>query len=442
MSRRELRLTGKEWWDYELLQRLRYKTVIRKIRDRARTSPHLLNSAPANKKLSLRVILALEDQLITQIKKNIHHPDFDFSPHQKSLVIVDKPRNLYLADWADKILLMVMASILQEGTSKLLSSSVYSYRKGFSATKAVKKLSRFVKRNPGKDIYIIKRDIAQYTDSISQQKLFSYLSEQTTLDPNSLFGRLLRKAIRIEILAKNDEGPSCLAKGIPSGSPLSPPLANLFLKPLDDVLMPIPNSFYGRFGDDFVFATTDRLTAARALMDIHRIVTELGLQTKPEKELNCTLTRQTSRKSSEHMLPDFKLVRSLEWIGYRIDCDGGLGVRFQHLDRAKTQILKKIESAFDKSVEHEFTQQQKIEFLRVNLQLLLNLTSSPVSLQRLTEAAAVQARKDIVHAVLQSVVILAGRKWGMRKQEAWRLLRRIKKDLCFTRKALPPRVAA
>ena len=103
--------------------------------------------------------------------------------------------------------------------------------------------------------------------------------EQHIDDP--LILRLLR--LSMERLVDRDAGYyEQIHRGISLRCSLSPLMAALYLKPLDDA-MARKNIFYTRFMDDWVILAQTRQPLRRAIKTVHQIMAELKLKLHPDK---------------------------------------------------------------------------------------------------------------------------------------------------------------
>lgn len=208
-----------------------------------------------------------------------------------------KPRLVYVFCCTDLIVHGVVASILNERMQPHLSPQLYSYRTGKQWWGAVADFARYVRRHVrahrdprARGLYVLRRDIHQYTDSIhvgDRSALWPQISAALGLDRsgNSLHGKywsLVRQIVRPERFAEKGRL-CCNIRGIPTGSPITAPVYNLHLLELDDELTAIPGSFYARYCDDILFAHPDPQLARAVDRRIDEILSHLGLSTNADK---------------------------------------------------------------------------------------------------------------------------------------------------------------
>ncbi len=73
-----------------------------------------------------------------------------------------------------------------------------------------------------------------------------------------------------------------VSKGISLGCPLSPLMAALFLKPLDDAMQDV-GLFYVRFMDDWVLIAPSRWKLRKVVKKVNKILNRLLLEKHPDK---------------------------------------------------------------------------------------------------------------------------------------------------------------
>jgi hypothetical protein len=132
--------------------------------------------------------------------------------------------------------------------------------------------------------------------------------------------------------------------GIPTGSPIQQPLANLYLTPLDESLQ-AREGFYARFGDDLLVATSTLDDALAFDRDLGHVVGGLELRFNPEKTKNLYFTKPGRPLATD---APFSVTPTshVEYLGVRMNFDGGLG-----LSKKRTrQLLQRSRWRIDNSV--------------------------------------------------------------------------------------------
>jgi retron-type reverse transcriptase len=302
---------------------------------------------------------------INRIIKEIEKPQFDFSPFK--LVRLQKSnstkiRDIYIPSWPDKLLLTVMATILQRESKDLILKEVYSFQKGKSHLQALKSFKAYIKDNRNYNkLWVLKRDISSYGDSISHELLINQLKKDIDLTHQDLFLKLLKKALKIEHFSMDDSTKgACLIVGVPSGSPLCPPIENYYLHTLDRKLVAIENSFYARYGDDFIFAHYDIEKALHAQKIIDEITSELKLEIKSEKKKNIVFCSPLGAEKFE----GWDHVLSFEHLGARISSKGEIGPKREKLLDIHYQANKELNHIVKTLGKFEIDYEFKVLYLK------------------------------------------------------------------------------
>ena len=124
--------------------------------------------------------------------------------------------------------------------------------------------------------HILKSDAYHYYESIDHEVLLTLLSEQIACE--ILLDLVKQYCQRLEI---NNGLYTHFTQGIPKGCPLSPLMAALYLKPLDDEMK--KQGFYVRFMDDWVIMVKTKYQLRKVIKLTHKILTRLKLKMHPDK---------------------------------------------------------------------------------------------------------------------------------------------------------------
>jgi hypothetical protein len=191
-----------------------------------------------------------------------------------------------------------------------LPPHLYSYITGRNWRQAVFGFADYVRnhRNGRPDprtrgLYVLRRDIRQYSDSIPvgadsplwgllHQVLASGKSQDTATQPH---WKLVQGIVRPTLCA-DQGGVVTNDRGVPTGSPISTVLFNLYLLPMDRELGSVAGGFYARYCDDFLFAHPDPAVVKQVDRRIDEILAAAQLQTSKEK--NMTLYFNGAGKAS------------------------------------------------------------------------------------------------------------------------------------------------
>lgn len=226
---------------------------------------------------------------------------YELEPARTRRVTVhDKERVLYEFRLTDRIVHGAIASLLTDAIRPVLSGAVYSYVSGIDWTRAIADFARYVRAHRSsrpdprmRGLYVLRRDIQDYTDSIplgEGSAIWPLLERTLEPDPGDPASRehweILKRAIRAEFQpADAPEGVlATKVLGVPTGSPVAPPLFNLYLSPMDRELDRIPGGFYARYCDDFLFAHPDADVVEDVDERVDEILSSLCLRTNRLKD--------------------------------------------------------------------------------------------------------------------------------------------------------------
>lgn len=207
-------------------------------------------------------------------------------PATVRLARLDKERLLYGFGALDTVVHGVVAEILGEAVEPLLSPRVFSYRRGRSAHQAVRLFAREVRRHVAarpdpraRGLYVLHCDVESFGDSVPLGPASPLWADiAAALEGRAL--ALVERLVRPRIV---DDGEAEAWRGLPTGSPVVPPLTNLYLAAVDRAALALPG-FYLRYGDDLLYAHDDAELAQRALAAIEGALAARGLRLNPRKK--------------------------------------------------------------------------------------------------------------------------------------------------------------
>lgn len=257
---------------------------------------------------------------------------YEFAPGRVFTITTGgKERDIYTFRLTDLILQGVVAEIVGKAVSSRLSPRLFSYRRGLSWWKAVSlfaayaRAARRLTADPRRrGLYVIRRDVDSYTDSIPVHPaspiwpMLKSLFSASRRPPGPAVWKIVEQVVRPEFYSK-DGGLASLVRGVPTGQPISCVLFNLYLDGLDHALDRIPGGFYARYSDDLLFAHPDAGVAQEAAQTIDRALADLGLQVKPDKSLDLYLTGAGRRSD---VWPESKGTTRVPFLGTFVFADG------------------------------------------------------------------------------------------------------------------------
>ncbi|MEM9281592.1 MAG: reverse transcriptase/maturase family protein [Verrucomicrobiota bacterium] len=176
----------------------------------------------------------------------------------------------------------------------------------------------------GRYPFIAKSDAKGYYANIRHATLLAEL-RQITSDPTilDLVCQLCHRTVVVNGCYRRVE------KGIPLGCSVSPLLAALYLRKLDQRLSRLPGVFYVRFMDDWVILAETRWKLRRAIRIMNETLDELSLQQHPDK----TWVGPTER--------------GFEFLGYQFASDGSLFPSERALARRAEKLSRLYEQGAD-----------------------------------------------------------------------------------------------
>jgi hypothetical protein len=176
----------------------------------------------------------------------------------------------------------------------------------------------------------------------------------------------LQEAIRPTLKWKDQDGEFCLLKGIPTGSPIQPLMLNLYLGVIDGYFERYqkdhPHVIYCRYGDDFFFAHPDEALFLQAKAGFLNLVTELELETRPEKI-----------KSFRWSGSGFKGRSMVEFLGYDLRFNGTLRINSPKQTLLRKHLSRVVRRTF--AVMKDYPMEARITEARKGLERTLGIAS-------------------------------------------------------------------
>ncbi len=197
-----------------------------------------------------------------------------------------KRRTLYVFPWEERLVSLLLYRLLNRALDRSFSASSYAYRwRGFGVDRCQREIVRTLRAAAG-PLYAIKRDIADFFDSIDHAVLLDKLAR--LVEPGDYLGELLTECVRFR---SADEGEVRTAgRGVPFGTAVACLLANLYLGELDRRLEAIPGVRFFRYADDLLVVSTSRGAIGRAAEVFQDELAALRLKSKPTHEQDFLLT--------------------------------------------------------------------------------------------------------------------------------------------------------
>ena len=229
-------------------------------------------ASPLADKLSSKA--GMEAGVLTQTVRAV--ADGTYEPHIPAVVeigIEPKRRTLQIPSRRDRVLQRLVLELLGPALDALFETSSFAWRRGLgrhSSAKAITKAFRQGYR------YAVNSDFDRFFDSIEhdllEDRLYAYVADSDAVD---LIMRWVRNqgkegSPKSEIFSPeiqpDDASTRSVYRGIPTGSPLSPLLGNLFLDDFDEQIGASGGRLV-RYGDDFLILCRSE-DQARQLLEL------------------------------------------------------------------------------------------------------------------------------------------------------------------------------
>ena len=214
---------------------------------------------------------------IERINKDLNVFNFQFR-HGKALEFNfnGKERTIYIFPWEERLVDVLLYRLLNFHLNAWFSNHSYAYRlNGLGINTCQKKITTAL-NSVSKPLFIIKRDLANYFNSIDQNLLLKKL--ENLIDPKDYLFALLRQ--RINFSYEKDGQIIQATRGIPFGTAIACFFANVYLTALDRLLEKIPNLQYFRYSDDILMFSRDKNVISEAMQIYNTYIAEHGLEDK------------------------------------------------------------------------------------------------------------------------------------------------------------------
>jgi hypothetical protein len=259
-------------------------------------------------------------RLAREMAREITDGAYAFSPARRTHVEQDgKQRELVGIRVRDLIVHTWLAGALQARIEARLPAELHSFRRGRSRFSAIAALRRFLRAHRralavrDRGLVVVRADVARYGESIATADGSVLWTMLDGVFPEPALQALLRAALRPAV----DGAPLF---GLPTGSPLVPPIENLYLADVDRALSAIAGVFYARFGDDVLIAHPLLAEAERARRILAEETRVLGLSLSEDK---ASVVFCNGAGRAAHGLAG---AAAIDWLGSRISFDGRLGI--------------------------------------------------------------------------------------------------------------------
>lgn len=344
-------------------------------------------------------------QLCEHVAAEVTAGSYRFSPLQRVSVRVDgKLRTIHRANLVDALVLGAMAQRLTALLEAALEDTVYAYRPQRNPQLAIARVRECLRAhhaarpNPrDRGLFVLQRDLAAYGESIptaADSRLWTLLDEvlgaHADRDEARRLRALLDAACRPEVKLPSGEIVQ-LGHGLPTGSPIQQPLANLYLIPLDRALKGLGPHHYARFGDDLLVLEPELDRACSAAATIDAVVSDLGLSFSTHKSRDLYFTKP-GRPLGAATPITFTPTSHVEYLGVRLSFDGHQGLKRKRLRQFLTRSKARIANT-----KHVAPPEQVLEFVAEALNEAIHGTTSVADAATVSLRTWVDDRQQLRH---------------------------------------------
>jgi len=241
-----------------------------------------LDSVDANR---IAEEMGLESGLLSQALSRVRDGVYRCGAHFQ--IEIPKPsggkRTLSIPSPLDRAVQRVVLPVLTEGIDGFLESSSVAYRRGLGRTQAAYQIKQAYRDG---FVWAVRADFVAFFDNVShgilRRRLAAYLSDPVTvawvMGCIQAGSKSLVSAHASSAVAEHDE----LPRGLPTGSPLSPVLANLFLDHFDEQIQDIGGRLV-RYADDFLILCRTEQQAEAMFESARNQARQLQLELNADK---------------------------------------------------------------------------------------------------------------------------------------------------------------
>lgn len=174
----------------------------------------------------------------------------------------------------DRVVEKALQATIEPIYERNFAEQSYGFRPGRGCKDALRRVDQLLKEGQK---WVVDADLKSYFDTIPHERLLKQVEEKVA-DGRVL--ELLRKYLEQKVLEQMREWQP--EAGTPQGAVISPLLSNIYLDPLDR-LMVASGIEMVRYADDFVMLCRSEAAAQRALVLVQQWTAEAGLTLHPEK---------------------------------------------------------------------------------------------------------------------------------------------------------------
>lgn len=174
----------------------------------------------------------------------------------------------------DRVVQAAVVNVIEPIFERNFAEHSYGFRPGRGCKDALRRVDALLSQGY---VHVVDADLKGYFDSIPHDRLMKRLEEKIADGPTL---RLIDGFLKADIL--DDAARWTPEAGAPQGAVLSPLLSNVYLDPLDHLMVEQGIEMV-RYADDFVILCKTAEDAARALKIVRQWVADNGLTLHPMK---------------------------------------------------------------------------------------------------------------------------------------------------------------
>ncbi len=343
----------------EQLERLRTKAKRRRRHTPQGHLPHseIHRSTTPRSTFPIAAVNGREIELCRRLALEVRAGDYHFSALSRVTIWTDdKQRIIHRPGLLDALVLGAMSQRLTTLLEGVLDDRVHAYRPGRNQQRTIARVCGYLaqhrnaRANPReRGLFVLQRDLSAYGESIpthEDSELWSLLKGLLGTMPDQSEARalwaLLESACRPEVRLNTGEI-VVMQHGLPTGSPIQQPLANLYLAPLDRAVQEVNPEFYARFGDDLLVLDCDPHRASATATVLNDVTGRLGVSWNQKKTHDWYFTLPGRPFDGATATP-FTPTSHIEYLGARLSFRGRLGLKRKRLRQLLQRSRWRIEN--------------------------------------------------------------------------------------------------
>lgn len=293
---------------------------------------------------------------LVQIHEKLKKCNFRYRPGKAiDFNFNGKLRTVYVYPWEERLIDLLLYRLLNRSLNKWFSGHSYAYRLGCAGLDVCQRNIELSLRAMEKPVFIIKRDIVNYFNSVNHEILVKKLS--VLVDPQDYLFSLLKE--RIEFHYYRQSFLVTARQGIPFGTAIACVFANIYLTEIDHALSRIKGLRYFRYSDDIIFFSRDKQVSLLALEVFNCFLNGLKLSDKERQRKNIIFSNQK--------IPDefFSFSNKFKHLGLEFHACGLVG-----LSRDK---FRKICNIFKFALRRKKAKVKKVKDIEKKIAIVINV---------------------------------------------------------------------